>query len=160
MECVFSRILVPYDGSGYSDRALAYAVKMAKGTEAKIVLLNVVEEIPIPPMIERPHFHSKITGEDVPIETYLKELYQDLRKEVSKMLEAKREEYDLPKDIVETKVVVGYPTEEILRFAKEGRFDLIVMGTKGLKGIARVAALGSVARRVLERAECPVLLVH
>jgi nucleotide-binding universal stress UspA family protein len=48
---------------------------------------------------------------------------------------------------------------EIVRFAGDGGYDLIVMGTHGRRGVARVL-LGSVAARVVQTAGCPVLTVR
>jgi hypothetical protein len=51
------------------------------------------------------------------------------------------------------------PASEILRYAKSANIDLIVMGTHGRTGLARVV-LGSVAEAVMRAAPCPVLTVH
>lgn len=60
----------------------------------------------------------------------------------------------------ETRSVVGYPSEVIIKHAEKDNVDIVVMGTVGLRGISRIRALGSVARRVSEEARCPVLLIH
>jgi nucleotide-binding universal stress UspA family protein len=54
----------------------------------------------------------------------------------------------------------GSAAEQILRFAKNNHIDLIVMATRRFRGVYRIKALGSVARKVSELAECPVLLIH
>ena len=54
---------------------------------------------------------------------------------------------------------LGRPTDEIVRYASEHEIDLIVMGTHGREGVARML-LGSVAEKVVRRAACPVLTVH
>jgi nucleotide-binding universal stress UspA family protein len=54
---------------------------------------------------------------------------------------------------------IGVTHEQIVRFARARRADLIVMGTHGRSGLTR-ALLGSVASRVLATARCPVLTVH
>lgn len=59
-----------------------------------------------------------------------------------------------------SEVLLGYPADIIIQYAKTNKIDLIVMGTAGLRGIARIRSLGSVARNVAERAPCPVTLVH
>jgi nucleotide-binding universal stress UspA family protein len=43
---------------------------------------------------------------------------------------------------------------------EDNEVDLVVMGSRRLKGASRIKALGSVARKVSEIAECPVLIVH
>jgi nucleotide-binding universal stress UspA family protein len=60
----------------------------------------------------------------------------------------------------ETRSVVGYPSEVIIKHAEKDNVDILVMGTTGLRGISKIKALGSVARRVSEEARCPVLLIH
>jgi nucleotide-binding universal stress UspA family protein len=54
---------------------------------------------------------------------------------------------------------LGTPSEEIVNYADEHEIDLIVMGTHGRTGVARVL-LGSVAEKVVRKAPCPVLTVH
>jgi nucleotide-binding universal stress UspA family protein len=61
---------------------------------------------------------------------------------------------------VTAKIILGYPTDAILRFAKEERVDMIVIGSVGLSGMQRLKALGSISRGVTEKATCPVLIVH
>jgi nucleotide-binding universal stress UspA family protein len=59
---------------------------------------------------------------------------------------------------VEHRLEEGSPAEEILRVAKEGKCDLIVMGTHGRRGLGRLL-IGSVAEQVMRRAPCPVVTV-
>ncbi len=54
---------------------------------------------------------------------------------------------------------IGDPALEVVELARDGGFDLVVVGTHGRTGI-RHAILGSVAERVVRRARCPVLTVH
>lgn len=56
-------------------------------------------------------------------------------------------------------MLVGQPAPEILRFAREHRAQLIVMGTHGLTGFRRLV-LGSVAERVAHQAGCSVLVIR
>jgi len=54
----------------------------------------------------------------------------------------------------------GSAAEQILRFAKTNKIDMIIMGSRRLKGLSKINALGSVTRKVSEIADCPVLIVH
>jgi len=54
---------------------------------------------------------------------------------------------------------IGSPAEEILLIAKSEKADLIIMGSRQL-GKEKFSALGSVARRVSDIAQCPVMVVH
>ena len=60
---------------------------------------------------------------------------------------------------LQPKLVASEPMEAILRELQSGDHDLVVMGTHGRTGLARVA-LGSVAERVLRRADRPVMTVR
>ncbi len=53
----------------------------------------------------------------------------------------------------------GYPSEEILRFAKDHAIDMIIMGTRGRTGLDRIL-FGSVAEKVVKYAKCPVLTIN
>ncbi len=60
---------------------------------------------------------------------------------------------------VETKLITGYPSHELLEYAEINHPDLIVLGAKGLRGTLGIL-LGSVAQTLVEHAICPVLLIR
>jgi len=60
---------------------------------------------------------------------------------------------------VRTVTLTGATATEIVRFARDGAFDLVVLATHGRTGLARVV-LGSVAEHVVREASCPVLVVR
>jgi nucleotide-binding universal stress UspA family protein len=60
---------------------------------------------------------------------------------------------------VKRTVVDGHPFVEIIKHAKEGDADMIIMGTHGRGAIAHML-LGSVAEKVVRTAPCPVLTVR
>jgi nucleotide-binding universal stress UspA family protein len=57
------------------------------------------------------------------------------------------------------RAVLGTPSDMILREASTLRAELILMGSRGRKGVARFV-LGSVSHAVLHRMPCPVLIFH
>ena len=59
---------------------------------------------------------------------------------------------------VSTKLLEGRPADKIVEAAKEGEFDIIIMGNRGLGGVKEFF-LGSVSDRVADEASCPVLIV-
>jgi nucleotide-binding universal stress UspA family protein len=157
---LFSLIVVPHDGSAASDSALSYETKIAKVFKSKLTILYVIPEILLPQiMFDRP-IRSKITGDIASTHEYLKEIYQELKTEGIKLLESKKKEIESAGSEAELRVVIGHPGDKIIEFAEEERANLIVMGTTGLTGISKVRAIGSVARRVSERAKCPVMFIH
>ncbi len=60
---------------------------------------------------------------------------------------------------VVARVVTGEVAHEVLRFLREGGFDLAVLGTHGRTGLQHLV-LGSVAERVVRQAPCPVLIIR
>jgi nucleotide-binding universal stress UspA family protein len=160
------KILVPYDGSRPSENALNQALMLAEGLSgsAEVTLLNVVQKIVLPPMIEAPHFRSRVTGDEITSEALIKELSQELREAAGKMLSEKREKaqqsHQRKNVTIKTKVLIGYPADEIVKYAKEENMEMIVIGNVGLSGVSRLKALGSVSRGVSERAPCPVLIAR
>jgi nucleotide-binding universal stress UspA family protein len=172
----FNKILVPYDSSTASDKALSNALKIAmlsKESErihkksdgaVTISLLHVLPEIPMPPSFGSTTLRrlSEKTGEKITFREYLKEVYQEMKSSAIKMLDQKTRELkiDVPNVKVKPEVTIGLPADKIIEIAVAENVDLIIMGTTGLTGVSKIKALGSVARNVSERAKCPVMLVR
>ncbi|MGA8107243.1 MAG: universal stress protein [Nitrososphaeraceae archaeon] len=159
----FQKILVPYDGSRFADKALENAIGIAKlsgpGSSTQIILLHVTPHIPIPLTFERPVCSPK-SGKSVPLTQYIQELTEEMERNASKMLEDEKQKYAHHNIKIDTPLLNGNPAEKIIEFANNKKVDLIVIGNVGLSGLSRVKALGSVSRNVSERASCPVLIVH
>jgi len=158
---LFQKILVPYDGSKFSDKALENAIGIARlsGSNTEVILLHITPHIPIPLTFERPVYSAK-TGKSIPLTQYIQELTEEMEENASKMLEDVRKKYTDKEIKIENLLLHGYPPEKIIEFAKNEKVDLIVIGSVGLSGLSKVKALGSVSRNVSERANCPVLIVH
>lgn len=142
---MYQKILVPLDGSELAEKALDHAEKLAKTFDAEVILLQVVPFMPIygAPELAVPFVVDEKQKEVA--EKYLSYLAEALKKKGLK---------------VAAKVKVGMQVAaEIIDFAKENGVDLIVMSTHGRSGITRWV-LGSVAHKVLTRAETPIFLVH
>lgn len=136
---MISRILVPIDGSEYAYKALDWALDLADKYSANIELLCVI-----------PTTAFALVG---PSEKELQERAEEILKEaLNKTKKIK------PNLKISTKILVGRPAEKIVEVAKEGGFDLIVMGARGLGGIKEFF-LGSVSDRVADEAQCPVVII-
>lgn len=148
------RILVPHDGDQMSDKAVLYAGELAKALGAEIKLLYVIEEIEVPATL--------LLGNDrVLIESARRSIARELEQNWKRFAQEKVKALSTEKVGVSTEVKIGNAAEQILKFSKENNIDLIVMGSRRLEGISKVVvALGSVARKVSERAFCPVMIVH
>lgn len=160
---LYKKILVPHDGSEYADKALDHAIQIAKmsGADTQIILLNVVQKIYLPPSFSSTDYQFRSKSDDqITREEYLKELHLDIKDAMLKMLNERKQRCESLGILTKTSALVGYVAETIIEFANEEKVDLIVMGSKGLRGISRIIALGSVSRTVSERANRPVLLIH
>jgi nucleotide-binding universal stress UspA family protein len=142
----WKRILCPVDFSPPSRSAMAVAAALSARFGAELTLFHAY---PLP-------------GYTLPEGTILPSprMLQDLAGQTDAVLEEWRGEAErLGASGARTAKSVGEPAVEIVEFATSGRFDLVVIGTRGRSGL-RHALLGSVAERVVRRATCPVLTVH
>lgn len=149
---MYRNILVPHEGSGAGDIALQHAVMMAKDNHAKITVLHVIENMPIPLSLEHSE-REKITES-------LNQIKNEMKREMRKQLHAKATELGKSGMEIDTIVVYGYPDDEIVRISAAEKCDLIVMAKRRkLTGIMGVLKLGSVSRKIIERVSCPILLI-
>ena len=128
-----SKILVAIDGSESSEKALEYAVQLAKKHKAKVKLLNVQESklFDLKPKVVRE------VGEHV------------LSDAAAKVKGLK----------LNTQLEFGNPAETIIEVAEKGSYDLIVVGSRGLSSVKRFF-LGSVSDDISHHAKCSVLIVR
>ncbi len=140
------KILVATDGSKSALQAVKYASKLIRqlsSTSSSVTLISVHDDVALR--------HAKaFVGRDV-VADYLRELSEKEMKPARKALDAAGIKHDM-------EVRTGHVAQEIIKCAKGGKFDLIVLGAKGRGAIADFL-LGSVAQRVLSTANTPVLLV-
>jgi nucleotide-binding universal stress UspA family protein len=152
---VIKKILVALDGSEPANKALDFALGLAETYSAELVLLNVYQLIT--PFF---YFPSEVGAPPVatPIGTaeFLKELRAQHEKVLSEAL--KKANREKPKLKVSTILSEGRPSDKIIEAAREGKFDLIVVGSRGIGRIKEIF-LGSVSDRVADRAQCSVLIV-
>jgi nucleotide-binding universal stress UspA family protein len=141
------RILHPTDFSPASRPAFRRAVELAKIYRARLLvahvlsLLPVVEDAFVPPNV----WDELQRGQRVTAQRQLARLIKK-----AKAAGARASGYLLDS---------GVTHEQIVRFARARRVDMIVMGTHGRSGLTK-AILGSVASRVLASARCPVMTVR
>ena len=137
-------ILVPTDFSSASDKALKRAVDIASQHKSKIYVLHVVDEI----MQCAVDYCLDVSVVKQIEKQSLKFAEEKLRKMVR----------ILPKGIqVAVDIKMGDTYETILKEQQRKRIDLIVIASRGKKGL--IHHLGSIADKVMRGAKCPVLLV-
>lgn len=158
----FRKILVPYDGSKLSDKSLNQAIELATvARESKVILLQVMEEIPIPPTFSNQNFHSYKTGGKVSRTQFFKEINKDKELDLIERLNKIKTRYAKKSTPITVRVLVGNPADNIIKFAEQEDVDLIVIGSAEEKGISGfIKGLGSVSRKVSEGVACPVLIMR
>jgi len=146
---VYSKILVPIDGSSTSERALAEAAQLAQLTGGRLRLLNIVDPL------------GHINGFEAPA-LYLNELHPAMVKAAHELVEKAKESLADKGLTVETEVCESRGarvSEMIVECAKNWGAELLVLGTHGRRGIERVL-MGSDAELVVRTSPVPVLLVR
>ncbi len=135
---MFARILVPIDFSAASDAALARARELANRFDAELHLLHVAENSFLRAVVSEP---------------------QSAQEASMRWLQDRLTDADRRRGAVTLVEQSDEPANDIVRYATSAEMDLIVIGTHGRTGLARLA-LGSVAEAVIRKAPCPVLTVH
>jgi len=146
----YRHILVATDFSEYGLAALKKGMEIAKPFNADVTLMHAAEalstdmypgigELAVPVMVNNPELEKK----------QLDKINKKLEQELMKM--------DIPKDQVKKVVIEGHPVDTILEYAIQNDNDLIVMGSHGRRGLARL--LGSSTNGVINHAPCDVLTV-
>ncbi len=150
----YNRILVPYDGSRYAKSALIEALEIAKAFQSKVYVLTVFEiASDVPPGFLHDIINKKLNKIKRDIMTSNKFFNKT-------KLQRQIDEYKKHGVDVEVEAVIGRATNSILKFSKNNKIELIVIGSKGLTGMSKIGTLGSVSRKVSEEAKCPVLLIR
>src|SRR5689334_5384353 len=143
---MLKRILVPLDGSDRAERAMNVAARLARGSGCSILALRVVA---LPP------FRLARYGEPAQIALAVIDVAREEADEYVKRLALRPEFRDIT---VETRVVEGHVSEEILDIVRDEQCDMIVICTHGYSGLNRWR-LGRVATQVARHAPVPALVV-
>jgi len=137
----FRKLLVGYDGSPPSEKAVDIAFSLAKCLDSTVLIFAVAR----PPE----------PATSVELEAVLDDAKEHFEEGFKKILEKARS-LDVE---VKTDMAVGHPAEQIIHRAETDGVDLIILGRRGRSRIARMM-LGSVSERALRYAHCPVMVVH
>jgi nucleotide-binding universal stress UspA family protein len=127
---MWKKILVPLDGSDLAELALPYAEELANAFKAEIILLHV----------------------SAPEEDHYRHMHELYVKEVADRVKGRFKQ-------VSPVIATGKPADEIISYAEKNGVDLLIITSHGRSGIMSWAT-GSIASRLLQGAEVPVLLVR
>ncbi|HEU4792232.1 MAG TPA: universal stress protein [Nitrolancea sp.] len=138
-------ILVPLDGSEFSEVALPYAELLARVFNAEVRLVRVIEATYVADgTVLAPVMAAEAIPEVREAAEYLASITRPLRDQGIR---------------VQTQILQGFPTNQLLAYEKESGADLVVMATHSRTGLGRLV-YGSVAERVLNNGTVPVLMIR
>jgi nucleotide-binding universal stress UspA family protein len=150
--------LIPIDGSKLAHVALEKGVELAKIHDSEVEILHVTtsSESYTPLMSTQGHGPQKGSTPPEWITEYMENIRQTHKQMLDDSLKyAKKAAPDLD---ITTKLLTGGAADNILDESKRGKFDLIIIGSRGLGGL-RGFVLGSVSHNVVNRSKIPVLII-
>lgn len=151
---MYSKILVPLDGSKLAECALPHVEKLIEGSNTQeVILVSVTEQVKARTQAPEARELYDMAGPEVTIAFGKKE------GEAQRYLERVAEKFEGKGIKVSTDVLLWPPAEAIASCAERNNADIIVMSTHGRSGPSRWA-FGSVADKVLRSSCVPVLLVR
>lgn len=147
-ECVdcfqVEKILVPIDFSAYSLQALEYAKSIANSLGSEITVMHVIERVIYPAFYPEGYY---------PIVDFEPKLHDQILESIDIFLK------QIPDFKADKVVAAGRPSDEIVQYADNNKFDLIIMATRGLSGLQHLI-VGSTAERIVRLSSIPVLTVR
>jgi nucleotide-binding universal stress UspA family protein len=149
-KALIKKMLVAVDGSANSERALDFALNLAEKYGSSILILNVFQLPTFYESPEEPPVYSASRAD------YIKDLQQMHENTLARA--AAKARTLKPGLEIAAEMRKGEPAAQIVRAAKEGGFDLIVVGHKGWSRMREIF-LGGTSERVAHMAECAVLIV-
>jgi nucleotide-binding universal stress UspA family protein len=146
---MFATILAATDGSDTATVAVRHAVDLARGLEARLLIVSAYEPIS----------DERLRDQRIEVPRALEWIVNPREDVLAMLLGAAQDARDLGVGDVETFARQGDAADAILDVAEEQRCDLIVVGNRGMTGAKRFL-LGSVPNKVSHYAPCSVLIVR
>jgi len=140
------KILVPFDGSGYSEKAYEQALEIAEKFGSELIVMTVIQ--------------SKISDSSGMSLGRMQEI-QDEEEDTATTMLKKLEDRAKAKNVSFSIKIVHNPSssEAIVDYADSHSIDLVVMGSHGRTGFRKIV-LGSVASGVVGHTKCSVLITN
>ena len=143
--CIMRRLLVPIDSSDSANRALAYAIRLAKeNAPVELHIVNAHE----PPLV---YGEVAIHMTEEKAKELLKQHSEHVLKPAIEMAKAAGVKFA-------SEILIGEVPQVIVKYAEDKGCDGIVMGTRGMGAIGNLV-MGSVATKVIHLTKLPVTLV-
>ncbi|MEO2203128.1 universal stress protein [Paenibacillus pabuli] len=143
---MFDKIMVAIDKAEITNKLLDATVEIAQNKQTQVTLVNVSQD----------YVSNGMTF--VP-DNFLEDILNEMEKASLEQLQQAKSKLKSAGINPETVHLKGDPAHEILNYAKDTEQQLIIIGSRGLRGIKEMM-LGSVSHKVSQLSNCPVLIVH
>jgi nucleotide-binding universal stress UspA family protein len=143
---MYNKALVALDGSKQSFKAVEAARQLAEAGSVKEIVLIYVMSIP----------HQAVSTDGMNV-SFIPE-YQEGQSKLAREVIDKACAMVGSQVQVQTMIETGSPSETIIKTADKGKFDLVIIGNRGLNQLQRLF-LGSVSAKVVSSVGCSVLVV-
>jgi nucleotide-binding universal stress UspA family protein len=163
------RIIVPFDSSEFSANALDYAVYFAntifkgnpKRQKIRIIILHVIQELPLTKSVLDKMTSLHKDEKTQSLGKCITSVYQGIRNWIEGDIIEKIQTYKHIEGIkIEYSILFGDPSNKIIEYVNNNMVDMIIIGSNGLHGLAKIKALGSVSRKVSESVQCPIVIIR
>lgn len=147
MSTTYHKILVPLDGSGWAERAVPHAARLARNHDAELMLLHVYQ----PPMHDYAD-QMALAG--------VSDIADQVRERAEQYLIGLRNELRQQGVNAQYIIIEGRsPAATICDFVRDEGIDMVVMSTHGRTRLARFL-FGSVAQKIIQSVRVPVMLIR
>ncbi len=143
---MFDKMMVAIDQAEITNKLLDATVEIAQNKQTQVTLVHVSQEYVSNGMTYVP-------------ENFLEEILNEMEKAGLEQLQQAKSKLKSAGINPETVHLKGDPAHEILNYARDTEQQLIIIGSRGLRGIKEMM-LGSVSHKVSQLSHCPVLIMH
>ena len=152
-----NKILIPVDFSSYSMKACEFGFNLAKTENSEVILLHVYFTPIYASSLPYGDVFNYQIGDEESVKTIIQQVHSDLNI-LSDKIKEKVASGEFPDIKYSCILREGIPEEEILRYAKEQRPKVIIMGTRG-KSQKDIDLIGSVTAEIIDRSRTAVLAI-
>jgi nucleotide-binding universal stress UspA family protein len=151
-----SRILVPVDYSEYANTACNYALKLACKHKAEIKIFHTYysPSLDLIGLSGATETQTQLRGQVI---TELEETEKKTAEELVDSMQNSCSAMSMPHSLLSYHIVPGIPEDEILKYSKAYKPDIVVMGTRGKNKTTSI--IGSVTEKVIEKVPFPILAI-
>lgn len=142
---MYKRMLVPLDGSQLAEVVFSYAKELAGRLDLEVIILHVCTP-------EEQAFNAMHRA-------YVDQIAETMTSQAIEVQQKTALQKEVKRIKAKGELTIGYPAEEILRYADKHKVDFILIATHGYSGIKQWT-ISSVADKVLRASKVPVLLVR